>query len=106
MSLQPHSRIPYMSAEAVNTLNAELRKERNSFALPDHSGHVAFQMDAMAYWYWVHKIPDLGCSDAQIARRAWIKFLNTDAGAKYKVNPLEGKRLRADARRDHRIIVR
>lgn len=90
--LQSHSKVPYMSAEAVNRLNEELRKERNSFALPDHSGHVAFQMDAHAYWFWVWKIPDLGCSDAQISRRAWIKFLNTEAGARYKVNPREGRR--------------
>lgn len=106
MTLQAHSKIPYASAEFVNGLNAELRKERNAFALPDHSGHVAFQMDAAHYWYWVHKIPDLGCSDAQISRRAWIKFLNTEHGARYKVNPTEGKRLANDARRDHRIIVR
>jgi hypothetical protein len=90
-----------MAPAAVNALNEALRKERHTFALPDHSGYVAFQMDAYSYWYWTHVIPDLGVSDAQIARRAWIKFLNTDAGARYKVNPTEGKRMPVD-----RIIVR
>lgn len=85
-------KIPYMAASAVLQLNEELRKDRHSFALPDHSGHVVFFMPVMHYWYWVNKIPDLGVSDAQISRRAWIKFLNTDAGAKYKVNRYEGRR--------------
>lgn len=106
MALQPHSYVPYTSAYAVNRLNEELRKERGTFALPDQSGHVAFQMDAASYWFWVWKIPELGASDPDVAKPAWRKFLNSEIGSRYKVNPREGKRLSGDARRDHRIIVR
>lgn len=70
-------------------------------ALPDHSGHVAFVMGAVDYTWWTFKYPELGASDPQIARRAWLKFLNTDEGAKYKVNRTEGKRMPTNG-----IIVR
>jgi len=93
-----------MAPATVARINEELRKERSNMALPDHSGHVAFQMDAYAYWYWTTKIPDLGCSDAQISRRAWLKFLNTEAGARYKVNPTEGRKLPGTVMRS-RIVV-
>ena len=106
MDKQPHSSIPYMSPQAVNALNEELRKDRFAFALPDNSGHVMWQMSAQEYWYWVWKNPDLGASDPQIAREAWRKFLNTELGQRYKVNPREGQRMALDARRDHRIIVK
>lgn len=81
-----------MSAPALLKLNEELRKERYTFATPDESGHVAFQCPTHHYWYWVNKYPELGAADPVIARRAWLKFLNTDEGARYKVNPREGKR--------------
>lgn len=92
---------PYASRKAVLGLNEELRKERRPFALPDHSGHVAFQMPTLDYYAWVMKYPELGASDPQIARNAWRKFLNSDDGAKYKINPLEGRRARATG-----IIIR
>lgn len=85
----------------VQGMNAELRKERRTFALPDHSGHVAFQVDTFNYWRLVHKYPDLGAADPTIARRAWLKFLNTEEGAPYKVNRTEGRRMPT-----HRIIVK
>lgn len=69
--------------------------------LPDHSGHVMFIMSAVDYTWWTAKYPELAASDPQIARRAWIKFLNSDDGAKYKVNRTEGKRMPVD-----RVIVR
>jgi len=97
-------KIPFMAPKAVLALNEELRKERHNMALPDHSGHAIFFMPVYHYWYWVKQIPDLGCSDSQISRRAWIKFLNTDAGSKYKLNPREGKRMPTDS--TNRIIVR
>jgi hypothetical protein len=90
-----------MHPKAVLALNEELRKDRRPFALPDHSGHVAFQMSTLEYFYWTMRIPDLAASDAQIARNAWVKFLNTDAGRRYKVNPTEGKRMPTDG-----VIVR
>lgn len=92
---------PYLSPHAVLKLNEELRKDRRPYALPDQSGHVAFQMSTLEYFYWTLRIPDLGASDPQIARNAWIKFLNTDEGKRYKVNPTEGKRMPTDG-----IIVR
>lgn len=82
----------YTPRKTVLALNAELRKKRRTFALPDHSGHIAFQMAALDYWAWVHKYPELGASDPTVARKAWMKFLNSDEGAQYKVNPTEGKR--------------
>lgn len=82
--------------------NAELRKDRhNARALPDHSGHIAFALPEADYWYWTFVYPDLACPDPIIARRAWEKFLNTDEGRGYKLNPHEGKRIPV-----HRILVR
>lgn len=95
------SQVPYMSPAAVLALNEELRKDRRPFALPDQSGHVAWQMSTLEYFYWTMRIPDLGAHDPQIARNAWIKFLNTEQGARYKVNRMEGRRTP-----DTRIIVR
>ena len=86
---------------SVLAFNEELRKERRPFALPDQSGHVQFQMDAKAYMYWTMRYPELAAHDAQIARNAWRKFLNSDEGARYKVNPAEGKRMPTDG-----IIIR
>jgi hypothetical protein len=54
-----------MHPKAVLALNEELRKDRRPFALPDHSGHVAFQMSTLEYFYWTMRIPDLAASDAQ-----------------------------------------
>ncbi len=79
--------------ELVLALNQELRKERRPFALPDHSGHVAFQIHSDDYWFWVTVYPELGASDPVVARKAWLWFLNTEKGAKYKVNPTEGKKM-------------
>lgn len=73
--------------------NEELRKDRKPFALPDSSGHVAFQMPELDYWYWVYRNPDLGASDAVIAKKAWEKFLRTDEGRPYLINPNEGKKM-------------
>ena len=82
-------------------LNQELRKERRTHALPDASGHVAFQMSAMSYYFWTDRYPDLKASDPQIARNAWRKFLNSDEGQRFKINPHEGKRAPAT-----RIVVK
>lgn len=81
--------------------NQELRKHRQPFALPDHSGHVAFEMPSLDYWYWTWKYPELAASDPIVARKAWNRFLNTPEGEKYKINPTEGRRAPVD-----RIIVR
>ncbi len=86
--------VPYASRKQVLALNAELRKERRPFALPDGSGHMAFQVPAHTYWILVAKYPELGASDPDIARRAWYKFLNTEEGAVYKVNTHEGRTAR------------
>lgn len=90
-----------LERKQVCELNEELRKTRRSMALPDESGHVAFQIDAASYWRWTLVYPELGASDPVIARRAWLKFLNTDEGRPYKVNPTEGRRMPT-----HGIIVR
>lgn len=97
-----HRHIPYVSSERVLALNQELRKDSNNArALPDHSGHVAFQMSAADYWYWTTRFPDLGASDPQIVRQAWTKFLRGDDGRKYCINPHEAKTQRRTG-----IIVR
>lgn len=80
----------YADRDAVLGLNQELRKDRRSHALPDQSGHAAFQMPAEDYWWWTVKYPELAASDPEIARNAWTKFLNSDEGKKYKINPHEG----------------
>jgi hypothetical protein len=74
--------------------NAELRKHRRAFGLPDSSGHVAFMVPTLDYIAWCEKIPELGAADPQIARLAWMKFLNSEEGSKYKINPSEGKKAR------------
>jgi hypothetical protein len=58
-------------------------------------------MPPVDYVWFTNKYPELAASDPQIARRAWLKFLNTDEGAKYKVNRTEGKRAPVDG-----VIVR
>lgn len=88
--------VPYVSSEAVLALNEQLRKDSNNpRALPDHSGHVAFQMSAADYMYWTLRYPDLAASDAQIARQAWAKFLRSDDGRKYTINPHEARKTRS-----------
>lgn len=82
----------YADHKTVATINQELRKNRRTFALPDNSGHVMWQMDALSYYAWTAKYPELAAHDPQICRNAWIKFLNSDEGARYKINPYEGKR--------------
>ncbi len=80
---------------AVLELNAELRKVRGTFAAPDQdSGHLAFLIPRLDYYFFTSKYPDLAASDPLIAGRAWCRFLNTDEGAKYKVNPTEGRTAR------------
>lgn len=77
------------------------RKQRRTHALPDHSGRMAFVMPQMDFWWFTQKYPELAASDPQIARNAWKKFLNSEEGSKYKLNPKEGKRAPVD-----RVIVR
>ncbi len=86
---------------AALQFNEQQRKQRRTFATPDHSGHVAFNMPQMDFWWWTSVKPELAAADPDIAKRAWLKFLNSDEGAKYKVNPKEGKRAAVD-----RVIVR
>lgn len=82
--------------------NEEARKERRTFAVPDNSGHVAFNCPEMDYWYHTtFTDPELGASDPVIARNAWRKFLRTEIGRKYLLNPTEGKRMPATG-----IIIR
>jgi hypothetical protein len=58
-------------------------------------------MSTVEYFYWTMRNPDLRASDPQIARQAWMKFLNSDDGQKYKINPREGRRMPSDG-----IIIR
>lgn len=83
--------------------NELARKQRRTWSTPDESGHVAFQMHELDYWYWTtqERWRELAASDPEIARKAWIRFLNSPEGSKYKLNPTEGKRSPV-----HRIIVR
>lgn len=91
--LPPPQAAKMKERDLVCALNYELRKERRPFAMPDGSGHVAFQIDAKSYWFWVAIYPELGASDPIVARKAWLWFLNTDNGRRFKVNPTEGKRM-------------
>jgi len=98
---------PKTERERCLAFNEELRKDRQPFALPDHSGHVAFMMDELDYWYHVKFTdPELGASDPAVCKPAWRKFLRSEVGRKYLINPHEGKATPLDARVAHRIIVR
>lgn len=81
--------------------NQELRKEAAPMALPDNSGYLQFFMPELDYYFWIHKNPDLRAPDSEIRKRAWTKFLRSDDGRKYTVNPNEGRQLP-----NHGIIVR
>lgn len=89
-------------------LNAELRKERPTGALPDDSGHVAFFIPEEDFWRltkgelvridwatgkaYVKKpdYPDVLDADPGVARRALARLLR--AHPEYCINPNEGKR--------------
>lgn len=81
--------------KAVLEFNQELRKGRGTFAAPDQdSGHLSFLIPKLDYYFFTTKYPELAASDPVIAGNAWKRFLNTDEGAKYKVNRTEGRRMR------------
>lgn len=86
---------------ATLELAQELRKERRTHALPDHSGHVGFIMSELDFYYWLQKKPELASHDAETNKRAWRQFLASEEGRKYLVNPRDFKRAPVD-----RVIVR
>lgn len=87
---------------AVLDFNQRLRKEGGTFAAPDQdSGHLSFLIPRPDYYFFTTKYPELAASDPVIAGLAWRRFLNTDEGAKYKINRHEGKRRPVDG-----VIVR
>jgi hypothetical protein len=75
------------SREATLELAAELRKDRRTNALPDDSGHLGFIMPEADFYFWVWRYPELASHDAETNKRAWLKFLASDEGRKYCVNP-------------------
>lgn len=108
------------SREAVIGLNHELQKHRALGALPDHSGHVAFQIpeadynrlaygellriDVAAGKAYVRKpqYPGLASSDRDVAKRELLRLLKDHP--EYKINPNEGKK--GLANRTRGVIVR
>jgi hypothetical protein len=90
--MRPSIRQALAERDQILRHNQELRKERRTNALPDHSGRVQFSMHETDYWAAVLKNPDLVRGDGQQRLKAWQKFLNSEEGAKFKVNPHEGKR--------------
>lgn len=78
--------------QRILEFNRRKRLERQTNALPDHSGRVQFSMPELDYWAAVMKYPELRLGDGQQRHKAWQKFLNSPEGEKYKLNPYEGKR--------------
>jgi hypothetical protein len=73
--------------------NEQLRKEQKPFALPGGDGYLQFFMPELDYYYWIWRNPDLRAGDPEIRKKAWSKFLRSDDGRKYTVNPNEGRKL-------------
>lgn len=102
MKLLARARAGLRDRLEILNLNAELRKRRGTNALPDQSGYVQFSMHELDYWAAVMRNPDLRLGDGEQRRRAWARFLNSEEGAKFKINPHEGKKTPTH----HGIIVR
>lgn len=92
MKLLARARAAFRDRLAILNLNAELRKERRTNALPDQSGRVQFSMHELDYWAAVLAHPELKNGDGEQRRKAWQKFLNSAEGEKFKVNRYEGKK--------------
>ena len=107
---------------SVLELNAELRKDRRTFAAPDgDSGHMAFfipeedfyrhafgeilHIDAAGLAYIRRgKYPALVSADPHEQVKEMRRLLADHP--EYRINPREGKRVSGDARTEHRIIVK
>jgi hypothetical protein len=96
MRLSPRAKQSALAALAerrrILELNRRARNERRTNALPDQSGRVQWSMHETDYWAAVKANPDLVKGDGQQRLKAWQKFLNSEHGAKFKLNPYEGKR--------------
>lgn len=77
---------------SVLELAAELRKERRTNAVPDDSGHVGFIMSEAQFYYWLWRYPELASHDAETNKRAWKRFLASDEGRPFCVNPRDFRR--------------
>jgi hypothetical protein len=86
------SRQSRQQARAALAFNEEARKAQTPGALPDDSGHVAFNMPELDYYYWIWRKPELRNGDAESIRKAWREFLNSPDGERYKLNKREGKK--------------
>lgn len=97
MRLTPRQRQSALAAlserRRILEFNERMRRERSTNALPDQSGRVQFSMHETDYWAAVMKNPDLRLGDGKQRLKAWQKFLNSEEGSKYKINPREGKRV-------------
>jgi hypothetical protein len=97
MRLTPRQRHSALAAleerRRILEFNERKRRERSTNALPDQSGRVQWSMHSTDYWASVLRYPELRLGDGQQRHKAWQKFLNTEEGAKFKINPHEGKRV-------------
>lgn len=92
---------------AALSFTQTLRDKFNwSGALPDDSGHVAYQIPEMDFWFHCRRPGDpeghgydLMCPDSDIARKEFLRLIKDHP--EYKVNRHEGRRRAVD-----RIIVR
>lgn len=96
MRLSPRQKQSTFAALAerkrILEFNERKRRERSTDALPDQSGRVQFSMHETDYWAAVYRFPELRLGDGEQRMKAWRKFLNSEEGAKFKINPREGKR--------------
>jgi hypothetical protein len=98
MRLSPRARQSALAALAdrkrILEFNEAKRRERSTNALPDQSGRIQFSMHETDYWAAVYRFPELRLGDGEQRRKAWQKFLNSEEGAKFKINPREGKHVK------------
>jgi|SRR6478609_2035351 len=78
---------------------------RPGFALRDASGEkVVERVDLTAYYTILALHPDLDCPDAEIAKKAWIKFLSSPEGLAFRADASLGRSKRTKS--DGRIIIK
>lgn len=79
-----HRRVTDVHEQAILNRNAELRKNPGVI---DHMGFAGLELTIPESHYYrlLVKYPDLGSHDAEIKRKAWLRFLKTPESQPYKV---------------------
>jgi len=89
---RPSSAVHAARREQILELNKRAQAERRVHRTPGNDGYLQFRMEEREYYFFIWKYPELRLGDAEQRNRAWKKFLNTEEGRPYRVNPYEGRR--------------